>query len=437
MFLDIIKIFVKSGKGGDGCISFHREKYIEFGGPDGGNGGNGGNVYIIADKRYGTLYDFTRKRHFESDEGMHGKGSTKNGKKGEDLYINVPVGTQIFIYDEKNQTKTFKADLVKQGDKVKVANGGRGGRGNATFKTHNRTAPRIAEKGEPGEEITLILELKLIAKIGLLGYPNAGKSTFLANVTKAKPKIADYPFTTISPNLGVIEYFDKQFVIADIPGIIEGAHAGVGLGLDFLRHVERTKILFHLLDINGYENENDLYKNFMKMNEELFLYNENLINKKQIVLITKMDTFQENKKNRTALEKIKTKIKNNKKYKIIEIFEISSLSKLGLKDFLNYLYEFMKTFENELDNEVSIIEENIPEIKLEDEFRIEKTEDAFIIKGKKIETITAMTYLNEPESLIRFQNILIKMGIDEELKKQGIEEGDLVIIGKFEFYYKY
>ncbi|MDR0677047.1 MAG: GTPase ObgE [Elusimicrobiota bacterium] len=436
MFLDIVKIFVKSGKGGDGCISFHKEKYVEFGGPDGGNGGKGGDVYIIGDKNYQTLYDFTRNRHFEAKDGAHGKGSNKNGKNGENLYIKVPLGTQIFIYNDEDKTKTFKADILKHEDKVKVASGGIGGRGNATFKTHNRTAPRIAQRGEPGEVLSLIFELKLIANIGLLGYPNAGKSTFLSSTTKAKPKIADYPFTTLSPNLGVIEYYDQRFIIADIPGIVEGAYKGVGLGLDFLRHIERTKLLFHLLDINGYENETNIYNNFTKMNKELYLYNQKLVNKKQIVLITKMDTFVENKKNRKELDKLKNKIKIDKKFKILEIFEISSLSKLGIDEFLKYVYKIMKVIETEkVENDILNNYNNIPEIKYESDFKVEKINDIFYIKGKKIEKITAMTYLEEPEAIIRFQNILKKMGVETELKKHGINEGDLIIIGDYKFNY--
>ena len=298
MFLDTVKIFIKAGSGGDGCISFHREKYVEFGGPDGGNGGNGGNVFLITEKKMETLYDFKKQKHFEAEDGKNGKGSNMHGKKGNDLYIKIPIGTQVFFYNEETKEKIFKKDLIEENEIFKVASGGKGGRGNLSFKTQTRTAPRIAEKGEIGEEKILILELKLIANIGLLGYPNAGKSTFLSSITNAKPKIADYPFTTLHPNLGVIKYYDRHFLVADIPGIIEGAHKGLGLGLDFLKHIERTKILFHLLDVNGYENNNDLYINFLKMNDELFLYNPEIINKKQIVLITKMDTFYENTENR-------------------------------------------------------------------------------------------------------------------------------------------
>lgn len=436
MFLDIVKIFVKAGSGGDGCISFHREKYVEFGGPNGGNGGNGGNVFLITDKGMGTLYDFKKQKHFEAEGGKNGKGSNMHGKQGKDLYIKVPLGTQVFFYDEATKEKTFKKDLIKENEIFMVASGGKGGRGNLSFKTQTRTAPRIAEKGEKGEEKTIILELKLIASIGLLGYPNAGKSTFLSSITNAKPKIADYPFTTIHPNLGVIKYYDRHFLVADIPGIIEGAHKGLGLGFDFLKHIERTKILFHLLDVNGYENSNDLYTNFLKMNDELFLYNPKIFDKKQIVLITKMDSFYETLETRAWLNKSKEKIMNSK-YKVEKIFEISSVSKFGIKEFLDYFYEFMKNINiSEIEN--TNIEEQIPEITLKRDFKIVKIKDGiFEIHGEKIEKLVDITYLDEPEALNRFQNIMRKLGIDDELMNLGIKEQDIVKIGEYEFYYQY
>ena len=444
MFVDRSKIFVTSGHGGDGCLSFRREKYVELGGPDGANGGRGGDVYLIADKKHGSLYDFTKKRHFVADSGVNGKGALKNGKNGEDLYIAVPCGTLVYVYDEENDVKTFFMDLVNHGDKVRVVPGGRGGRGNAAFKTSNRNAPRIVEKGEPGKKITVLLELKLIASIGLLGYPNAGKSTFLSVITKAKPKIADYPFTTIKPNLGVIHYYDKNFVIADIPGIIEGAHKGVGLGFDFLRHVERTNILLHLIDVNGSDDKN-IYENFINMNKELQLYSEKLAQKKQIVLITKKDTFfEEDLENRKKIDEFKRKILNVKNVEVLKIFEVSSLSREGLDEFREFLYNIMQTIEGDqkegLNGDVlsTSLEHNeqIKEFKLAAKFLVKKKDEYFSVKGEEIERIAAMTNFNEAESLVYFQNIIKKMGIDEELKKQGIEEGDLVVIGDFEFYYQ-
>ncbi len=434
MFVDRTKIFIKAGNGGDGCISFRREKFVEFGGPDGGNGGKGGDVYFVADRNYVTLYDFTRNRHFFAKDGARGEGKLKNGAGGEDLTIRIPCGSEVYLFNEETGEKTFKVDLVNDGDKFKIANGGRGGRGNATFKTQTRTAPRIAEKGEPGDDIAIVLELKLIANIGLLGYPNAGKSTFLASTTNAKPKIADYPFTTLTPNLGVVKYFDRQFVIADIPGIIEGAHEGKGLGFDFLRHVERTKLLLHLIDVNGQDKKN-IYENFITMNQELFLYNPNLAKKKQVVLITKIDTFLDTRDTRNQLEKLKKKILASKKYNVLKIFEISAVTHDGIRKFLDYLRDLM---DSEILNEADENEkkENITKFKLEPNFTVTRDENVFYVTGKKIETLVSMTYFNEPEALMRFQNILKKMGLDDELKKQGICEGDLVVISDFEFYFK-
>jgi GTPase len=427
MFIDKAKIYVKAGTGGRGCISFRREMHVPFGGPDGGNGGRGGSIYIEADKKLKTLYDFSRKVHFEAEVGDFGKGSNKTGHDGEDLYIKVPCGTQVFLFDEKTKDKKFRADLINDQDKICIAKGGRGGRGNASFKTKIRTAPRVAEKGEPGEELTVLLELKVIASIGLIGYPNAGKSTLLSRITKAKPQIADYPFTTLTPNLGVVFYREKNYIIADIPGLVEGSHSGKGLGFDFLRHVERTKVLVHLIDINGYDNH-DVYENFDSINKELLLYNKSLAEKKQIVLLTKIDTLE-----KRDFSTIIKKIKAYKKIKVKTVIPISAVSGEGIELLLDTLSDVLaETKDVELPAD-TIKEENFI---YEPEFNIKKIDDIYYVKGKKIENLVSMTMFDEEESFYRFYNIIKKMGVEKELLKLGIQEGDLVIIGDKEFNYK-
>lgn len=282
MFIDKAKIFITAGRGGDGCISFRREKYVPFGGPNGGNGGKGGDIYIETDNKKITLLDLSYKPKFHAEDGCRGENSDKFGRYGEDLIIKVPVGTIVYKNGE------VFADLKEIGKKILVAKGGRGGRGNASFKTHNNTVPRIAEKGEPGEVAEIDLELRLIADVGLVGFPNAGKSTFLSVVSSARPKIADYPFTTLEPNLGVVTIDDKQFVIADIPGIIEGAHLGKGLGLEFLRHIKRTKVLIYLIDVSGFDGT-DPYKTYKILSNELKKYSKYMSKKHMVIALNKTD----------------------------------------------------------------------------------------------------------------------------------------------------
>jgi GTPase len=427
MFIDRAKIYIKAGTGGRGSISFRREMHVPFGGPDGGNGGKGGDVYIECDKRLKTLYDFSRKVHFEAEVGDFGRGANKTGRNGKDLIIQVPCGTQVFLFNEKTKEKKFRADLVKDQDKICIAKGGRGGRGNASFKTKIRTAPRVAEKGEPGEEVVVRLELKVIASIGLIGYPNAGKSTLLSRITKAKPQIADYPFTTLTPNLGAVYHKNENYIIADIPGIIEGAHSGKGLGFDFLRHVERTKVLVHLVDINGYDNR-DAYENFDSINKELVLYNKSLAEKKQIVVLTKIDTSE-----KKDFSKIIKKIKAYKKIKIEAVVPISAVSGEGIELLLDTLHKVLSKTKDVEFSQDTIKEENFI---YEPEFKIEKIDGVYHVKGKKIEHLASMTYFEEEEAFIRFYNIIKKMGVEKELIKLGIQEGDLVVIAGKEFEYK-
>jgi GTP-binding protein len=397
MFIDKAKIYIKAGKGGNGCLSFRREKFVPLGGPDGGNGGRGGDVIIQASDALKTLYDFVKKIHFKAGDGTHGSGANKTGKNGGALIIKVPCGTQVFIFERETNQKIFLKDLLKNNDRICAAKGGRGGRGNASFKTKFNKAPRIAELGEGGEEFTIILELKLIADVGIIGYPNAGKSTLLSRISKAKPKIADYPFTTLTPNLGVVQYKDSKFIAADIPGIIEGAHNGIGLGFDFLKHIERTKLLLHIIDVNQ-----NIFEIFSKLNNELMLFSKNLMLKKQIVAINKIDTKKD-----YNFEKIEKKILAREASKTKYEYDFQPEEKQKYKKFV-----FTKDFE------------------------IEKRGDIFYIKGKKIEHLAKMTNFNQPDALIRFQNILKKMGVEDELISKGVQDEDLVIIGNIEFNYK-
>ena len=323
MFIDEAEIFVKAGDGGNGCISFRREKYVPKGGPDGGDGGDGGSVVIIADKNLHTLLDFKYKKHFKAEKGAHGEGKNKTGKSGDNLVIRVPCGTMIY---EKDKTL---ADLVKTGQEVIVVEGGKGGRGNARFATSTRQAPRIAEKGKPGEEKTLKLELKLIADIGLIGCQNAGKSTLLSKISAARPKIAEYPFTTLSPNLGVVKLPSGDgLVAADIPGLLEGAHLGTGLGDKFLRHIERTKLLVHVIDTAAVDGR-DPIQDFITVNQELKSYSEDLSRRPQVVTLNKMDlpsARQNLKRVREYLEK-----------EGFEVYPISGVTGEGIKELIDEL----------------------------------------------------------------------------------------------------
>ncbi|MEN3013967.1 MAG: GTPase ObgE [Endomicrobiia bacterium] len=423
MFIDRVKIYVESGKGGNGCVSFRREKFVPFGGPDGGRGGKGGDVYLRANPNITTLYDFTLKPHFKAEDGQHGKGKNMYGKDGKDLYIDVPCGTVVYKLDE-NQNKIFLKDLVKPYDTVLVAEGGRGGRGNADFKSSTNRAPKIAELGQPSQKVTLILELKLIADVGIVGLPNAGKSTLLAVLTPAKPKIADYPFTTLSPNLGTLVYSDKKFVIADIPGIIEDAHKGKGLGVEFLRHIERTKMLIHLIDVSSAD-ENEIYKNYKIIMKELKNYSEKLAKKPMIVVLNKIDMIPENVKNQ-LIRKLKQKIKSE-----YTILAISALKREGLKELIKKICNMLEKLKN-TEVEIEISEEQ-KIYKYEDEFVIEKAGNKFIIKNKKLEDLVKMTDFNSEESIARLQKIFKKLKIEKFLKEKGIKEGDKVIISDVEF----
>ena len=408
MFTDYTKIIIKSGDGGNGAATFRREKYVAAGGPDGGDGGNGGNIYFQVDKDKNTLIDFRYNKKFKAKNGENGSGNHCNGKYGEDLYIKVPIGTVV------KDVKTGKVvvDLSKPNQKELILKGGRGGRGNSHFATATRQAPRFSEDGEKGEEKELILELKLLADVGLLGFPNVGKSTFLSTVTEARPKIANYHFTTLEPNLGVVKMKNGDgFVIADIPGIIEGASEGVGLGIQFLRHVERTRLLLHFLDVSGQEGRNPV-EDFYAINEELKKYSEKLSTRKQD-------------------EKLLEEVEKLAKKEGLELYKISGATKQGVQELIDHVSEVLKTLPKE---DLIEIEDKIV-YTLEDEkqqWEIKKQDEVFIVTGKAVERLMGRINIEDNESMYYLQKSLRNMGIEEQLKEMGICEGDTVIIAGWE-----
>jgi len=416
LFVDHTRITVRGGKGGNGAMHFRREKYVAMGGPDGGSGGRGGDVLLLADPQKKSLLDLTYSPHFYAGEGEPGLGSNKYGSGAKDLTVHIPVGTLI-LRDGK-----LLADLKTPGETFLAAKGGRGGRGNSAFKTQRNTAPQISENGEPGEEFVLDLELKILADVGLIGAPNAGKSTLLSRLTSARPKIANYPFTTLNPNLGVADWHGVHMVFADIPGLIEGAHAGKGLGHDFLKHVERTRILFHLVDLSGFDGR-DPYDVIQMINKELGLHSPKLLKKPTIIVANKMDvTGAED-----ALKALKKKLKR------VKIFPISAATGVGLDPLLAYAAKELAKPELEEKKEES---REPHRFIIELDFEIEKENDGWRVKGSKVERLSAMTNFAQAEGTRRFQNILRKMGVEKELLRQGIEPGDTVRVGKIEFYFE-
>ncbi|MFT8315126.1 MAG: GTPase ObgE [Clostridium sp.] len=420
MFIDTAKIFIKSGNGGNGSVSFRREKYVPLGGPDGGDGGDGGNVIFIADQNMTTLLDFTYKRKYVAEIGVAGSGSKCYGKDGKDLYIKIPMGTII----RDVETDKIIADLSHAGDKVIAAKGGKGGKGNAKFCTPTRQAPNFAEPGMPGEERWISLELKLLADVGLIGFPNVGKSTLLSMVSKARPKIANYHFTTIKPNLGVVSIPGIQgFVMADIPGIIEGAAEGVGLGLQFLRHIERTRLLIHVVDISGSEGR-DPIEDFIKINEELKKYSVKLWDRPQIIAANKSDISYDD----TNFNNFKEKLQEMG-YK--HIFKISAATRFGVDDLLKeaakQLSEIPVT-----DLEISEEERFVPEDK-KFTYEIRKEDDVYVVEGSFVDRLLDSVNINDPQSLMYFHKVLRNKGIIDELVSMGIEDGELVRLNDFEF----
>lgn len=420
MFTDYAKIIIKSGNGGDGAVTFRREKYVAAGGPDGGDGGKGGNIYFKVDPNANTLIDFKFTKKFKAQNGENGSGGNKYGKSGEDLYINVPIGTII----KDAETGKIVADLSREGQVELILRGGRGGKGNSHFATATRQVPRFAQAGEDGEEKEIILELKLLADVGLLGFPNVGKSTFLSVVTDAKPKIANYHFTTIEPNLGVVKIKNgDSFVVADIPGIIEGASNGVGLGIQFLRHIERTRLLLHVIDVSGTEGRNPV-EDFYTINKELKKYSAKLSERKQIIVANKIDIMQ----NEEGLKELKELAKREG----LEIFEISGVTGEGITKLLNRVSEVLKTLPKEelVESDERVIY-TLDDDK--DSFTVRKEEGIFIIEGKAINRLMGRINIDDNESMYYFQKNLKSLGIEDELKKQGIQEGDLVKVLNWTF----
>lgn len=420
MFVDYAKITIKSGDGGDGAATFRREKYVAAGGPDGGDGGRGGDIYFVVDPDSNTLIDFRYTKKFKAENGQNGSGGHKYGKSGNDLYVKVPLGTIV----KDAETGKVLADLSNPGQKELILKGGRGGKGNSHFATSTRQAPRFAIDGEKGKEKELILELKLLADVGLVGFPNVGKSTILSRVTKATPKIADYHFTTIDPNLGVVktEHGDS-FVLADIPGIIEGASEGVGLGIQFLRHVERTRLLLHVVDIASVEGRNPI-EDYNKINEELKKYSEKLANKKQIIVANKIDSMQDDSY-LIELEKI-AKDSDTKLYKI------SAVTGEGLNELFNDVAKILKTLPKE--DIVEIDDKVIYTLEEEEEgFKVEIIDGEFIVTGPAAERLMGRVNIGDNESYAYMEKMLKKIGIEDELKKKGVKEGDTVKILEWEF----
>ena len=418
MFIDKAKIIIISGAGGDGMIAFRREKYVPRGGPSGGDGGKGGSVYLKADSGLNTLIHFRRKRKFAAEKGENGGAKEMYGKGGEDIIIDVPLGTMV--YD--NDTNELLADMVHQDQMVLIAKGGKGGRGNTHFATSAVRAPTYAEKGEPGESKEIRLELKVLADVGLIGFPSVGKSSLIRKVSGARPEVAAYHFTTLSPSLGVVNLDEtRSFVMADIPGLIEGASQGVGLGHEFLRHVERSRVLIHVLDIAGSEGRDPL-SDFEIINNELEIYSPALAQKKQIVAGNKIDLIT----NQTELEQIKQQIES----KGYSFFPICTLTGEGIKPLLEKAWSILQETETTtFDNQEKAIVYELPQ----NEFKIEYDGHVYSVIGKRVEKLVAMTDFDNSVSLHRFNKAWKFMGLDKLLKKEGIKEGDTVNLYGIEF----
>ncbi|AYF92475.1 GTPase ObgE [Apilactobacillus bombintestini] len=426
MFVDQVKINVKSGKGGNGIVAFRREKYVPNGGPAGGDGGRGGSVIFAVETGMSTLMDFRYKRKFKADNGADGGNKKMTGKSADDLYIYVPEGTSV--YDDNTNKLLF--DLVNPDDKFVALKGGRGGRGNTHFASAKNSAPEIAENGEPGEELNVRLELKMLADVGLVGFPSVGKSTLLSTITTAKPKVAQYHFTTLVPNLGMVRLDDgRDFVIADLPGLIEGASSGVGLGFKFLRHVERTRVILHLVDMSGQEGRSP-YEDYKKINDELSKYDDNLLKRPQIVVATKMD-MPDSEDN---LAEFKEQIKQDDV--AYEVLPISSVTHKGLKELISKTSDLLETTPKFPITDVEDVKDDEVEYNADEEapFNIKRDEDGvWVLYGDKIEKLFQMTDTTHDQSMLRFARQLRGMGVDDALRKHGAKDGDLVSILDFTF----
>ena len=419
MFIDRARVYVKGGDGGNGMSSFRREKYVPNGGPSGGDGGKGADVILVADKNVNTLMDFRYKRMFRAEAGENGMSANKHGRGRDPLYIKVPMGT---VVKDEESGKVY-CDLTQDGQEFLIAKGGRGGRGNARFQTAANRAPTFSEMGEPGEEHWLQLELKVLADVGLLGYPSVGKSSIIRKVSAARPDVAAYHFTTLTPVLGVVSLPGaRNFVMADIPGLIDGAAEGVGLGHNFLRHVERSNILLHILDVSGMEGR-DPKDDFDAINRELAKYSPTLAKKKQIVVLNKIDLVQDD----TTIPEV-TKYFEDKGY---EVFAVNALTGQGLPELMERAYYYVENYEPEPEASDDAV---VYEAKEDVEFVITRGDDAsFTITGKRIERLVAMTNFSDDQSVRRFQKIWRYMELDDRLREKGCQEGDEVHIGEQTF----
>lgn len=431
MFLDQVTIDVKAGKGGDGMVAFRREKYVPDGGPAGGDGGRGGNVVLIVDEGLRTLMDFRFNRHFKAQPGENGMSKGMHGRGSEDLYVKVPQGTTV----RDAETGRLLGDLIENGQTLVVAKGGRGGRGNIRFASPRNPAPEIAENGEPGQERKIELELKVLADVGLVGFPSVGKSTLLSIISAARPKIGAYHFTTLVPNLGMVNTKDgRSFVAADLPGLIEGASQGVGLGTQFLRHIERTRVILHVIDMSGMEGR-DPYEDYLAINHELARYNLRLMERPQIIVANKMDMPEAEENLKVFKEKL-AKEQNDELDEPIPVFPISGVTRKGIEallsataDLLEFTPEFL-LYDEEIEEDVV----HYGFTKDEQEFQIDRDDDAsWILSGEKLEKLFKMTNFEHDETIMRFARQLRAMGVDEALRARGAKDGDIVRIGNFEF----
>lgn len=429
MFVDKAKVYVKGGDGGDGLVAFRRELYVPEGGPAGGDGGKGGDVIFRVDEGLRTLMDFRYQKHFKAPRGEKGRNKSQHGANAEDLIVRVPPGTVVIDDD----TGEVIADMTRHGQEVVVAKGGRGGRGNTRFRAPNNPAPAIAENGEEGQERWVVLELKVMADVGLVGFPSVGKSTLLSVVSGARPKIGAYHFTTLTPNLGVVDLGDdRSFVMADLPGLIEGAHAGVGLGHEFLRHVERTRVIVHVVDMSGSEGR-DPFEDWVKINEELKLYNPKLAERPQIVAANKMDMPDAEANLREFRRRLAEAAPD------MEVLPMSTLTRQGVQELLYRVADLLESLPDP-----SAVEEARP-AETDDavvyryepgegiEFRIRRENETFIVESDSIEKLVKRTQFGSYEAVVRFAAILRNLGVDAELRKRGAKNGSTIRIGEFEF----